>query len=270
MSDYGNRMLPIEPIEEPEPEMEQVVEPETQQIVEEPIFDKGEKQKKPKKKREMSEDAKQKLRERLAKAREKSLAVRRAKAEEKKKNKKPVGRPKKKKEEPIPTTKIILDDTTEVSFPTPEPEETTNNKVVMEIKEQQSPNNNPVNNHNTKIDYDKIVNTLYDKFKNEMKTPRAELQAKHKAQIPPASKPIDIPKPKQYIPSPRQRQQELEARIRADERMRIQQEQDAVFKKRSDEREARLRKATQNYYSKLPPTNFFEPTDWDNLFNPRK
>ena len=261
MTDYGNRMLPMESVVEPDDEMEQVVEPETAQIVEEPIFDKGEKPKKEKKKREMSEDAKQKLRERLAKAREKSLAVRKAKAEEKKKNKKPVGRPKKKQEE-IPTTKVVLEDNTEVSFPTPEPEQPTKNEVVMEVKEQQPPNDKPVNNHN-KIDYDKIVNNLYDKFKKEMNTPLAELQPKHKAQIPQPSKPIKIP-------SPRQRQEDIEARIRADERMRIRQEQDARFKKENEERQARLRQATKNYYSRLPPTDFFQPTDWDNLFNPKK
>ncbi len=251
MTDYGNRMMPIEPVEEVNDEVEQVVEPETQEVVEEPIFNKPEK--KEKKKRVMSEDAKQKLRERLAKAREKSLAVRKAKAEEKKKNKKPVGRPKKKKEQEIPTTKVVLEDKTEVSFPTPEPEQPTKNEVVMEVKEQEPPKDKPVKKHNN-IDYDKIVSGLYDKFKNELDTPVAQLQPKHKAQI----------------LSPRQRQQDLEARIRADERMRVKQEQDAVFKKRNQEKEERLRRATQKYYSKLPQTNFFQPTDWDNLFNPKK
>ena len=96
-----------------------------------------------------------------------------------------------------------------------------------------------------------------------MNTPVAEIQPKHKAQIPQPSKPITIP-------SPRQRQQDIEARIRADERMKMRQEQDARFKKENEERQARLRQATKNYYSRLPPTDFFKPTDWDNLFNPRK
>lgn len=245
MTDYGNRMLPIEPVEEPNDEVEQVVEPETKEIVEEPIFDRPEK--KEKKKRVMSEDAKQKLRDRLAKAREKSLAVRKAKAEEKKKNKKPVGRPKKVKEEEIPTTKVVLEDKTEVSFPTPEPEEEPKNEVVMQVKEQQPQTEKPVDNHN-KIDYDKIINGIYEKMK-----------------------PKEQPKPvaEKTYPSPRQRQQDLEARIRADERMRIKQEQEQSFKQKQMEKQAKLRKATHNYYSRLPQSNFFEPTDWDNLFNPK-
>ena len=240
MTDYGNRMLPIEPVEEPNDEVEQVVEPETKEVVEEPIFDKGEKPKKGK--RVMSEDAKQKLRERLAKAREKSLAVRKAKAEEKKKNKKPVGRPKKGKEET--ETPPLLDK------PSEQPKEEPKNEVVMEIKEEKSPIDKPTKQQH--IDYDKIINGLYEKMK--------------------PSKPIPIPeKPvtQQTFPSPRQRQQDLEARIRADERMRIQQEQQAKFKKESEERQAKLKKATHNYYSRLPQTNFFEPTDWDSLFNPK-
>lgn len=237
MTDYGNRMLPIEPVEEPDDEMEQVVEPETKEVVEEPIFDRPEK--KEKKKRVMSDDAKQKLRDRLAKAREKSLAVRKAKAEEKKKNKKPVGRPKKVKEE---TDHQLLPEN-----PVEKPEEEPKNEVVMEVKEQQPQTEKPVDNHN-KIDYDKIINGIYEKMK-----------------------PKEQPKPiaEKTFPSPRQRQQDLEARIRADERMRIKLEQEARFKKEREEKQAKLKKATHNYYSRLPQNNFFEPTDWDNLFNPK-
>mgnify|MGYP003626337047 CR=1 FL=1 len=255
MSDYGNRMMPME-AEEVNDEVEQVVEQETQEVLQEPIFDKGEKEKKPKKKRVMTDEAKAKLVDRLKLGREKSLLVRKAKAEEKRKNKKPVGRPKKNiVEEKIPITKVILEDKTEVSFPTPEPEKTVNNNVVMEIKEQELPKNKPIQQHTNTIDYDKIVNSLYDKFKSETIKP-------------PASKPVNIPKP--TLPTPRQRQDDMEARIRADERMRMKQEQNAVFSQKSKEREDRLKQATKNYYSKLPQTNFFQPTDWDNLFNQRK
>ena len=247
-------MMPME-TEEVNDEVEQVVEQETQEVLQEPIFDKGGTEKKPKKKRVMTDEAKAKLVDRLKLGREKSLQTRRAKAEEKKKNKKPVGRPKKNiVEEEIPITKVILEDKTEVSFPTPEPQKAVNNKVVMEIKEQEPPKYKPVEKHNN-IDYDKIVNSLYDKFKSETIKP-------------PASKPVNIPKP--TLPTPRQRQDDMEARIRADERMRMTQEQNAVFSQKSKEREDRLKQATKNYYSKLPQTNFFQPTDWDNLFNRRK
>ena len=217
MSDYGNRMMPME-AEEVNDEVEQVVEQETQEVLQEPIFDKGEKEKKPKKKRVMTDEAKAKLVDRLKLGREKSLLVRKAKAEEK-------------------------------------PEKTVNNNVVMEIKEQEPPKNKPIQQHTNTIDYDKIVNSLYDKFKSETIKP-------------PASKPVNIPKP--TLPTPRQRQDDMEARIRADERMRMKQEQNAVFSQKSKEREDRLKQATKNYYSKLPQTNFFQPTDWDNLFNQRK
>tara|TARA_R110000765_G_scaffold295783_1_gene390908 strand:+ start:1998 stop:2708 length:711 start_codon:yes stop_codon:yes gene_type:complete len=236
MTDYGNRMMPMEIEEKKIIEVAEAVAYHGKPLEEEPIFNKPEK-----KKRVMTDEAKAKLVDRLKLGREKSLQTRRANAEEKKKNKKPVGRPKKTK---IPITEKILDDGTKLSYPTPEPEQPIKEEIVMEIKEEELPKKKPIQQHTNIIDYDKIINGIY----NKMKPP--------------------VPQPS---PAPRQQvsRQEIEARIRADERIKIKQEQDLVFRQKKNEKEQRLKNATQKYYSKLPQPNFFEPTNWDNLFNPR-
>jgi hypothetical protein len=236
MSDYG-RVPFLEPISNDE-------EDEVVGSKKEPIFDKN-----VKKRKEKTPEQKAKLREHLAKAREKSLAVRKAKKEEKLKNKKPVGRPKrvKKTEVEIAGIPTTIEKTNEftLSYPTPEKEiKNTEEKIVMEITEN-TPINKKVERVNEKhFDYDRLADILYKK-----------MESKTIENIEPL-----LPNP-QY-PSPRQRQLDLEKSIREDERTRIKEEQ-------KRQKEDRLRTATQKYFSRLPPNDYYEPKNvWDTCFNP--
>ena len=99
------------------------------------------------------------LKKHLAECRKKSIAVRKAKAEEKRKNKKPRGRPKKVQEKTTPQPAPVVEEVKEVIEKINKPEVIT--AEINEMKENRSETVS-VENENP-FDYSKIVDMLYEK-----------------------------------------------------------------------------------------------------------
>ena len=180
---------------------------------------------------ESVDEKKQRLSEHLARCRVKSAEVRAAKKAEKQANKKPRGRPKKVKEPVAPTEEVVLE---------------VIEKPLKEFKEEEPKQNSQ------QIDYEKLTNMLAAKMRPPTPTPTAK---------------VTPPPPQQKLVN---NQEQLGNFLTQFGNVVRQQEQKkmaeaAVLKKKTD-----LHKNTKKYYGKLPPTNFFEPTnDWDALFNAR-
>ena len=240
---------------------------------EEKIFDKPKENVSMKIKEEpkKEDDKKLKLKEHLAKCRQKSIEVRRAKAEEKKKNKKPRGRPRKEKEEEQPKVNVqsLPEPVIEKTLPPPEEKEIfkevkqtlddgTEVKYAVSLDDQQNDvmeKDQPVKQ--PQLNLDDLWSKLSSKIDEKLSTTQTLT-------------PIQTPQDnfiKYY--------EEMKARedqIRKDEREKMKAE--ALQHKQNI-----LTGATNKYFNKLgystpqpkQPVVSSEPTNaWDNLLNPRR
>ena len=244
------------------------VQDETPKKEEEKIFDKPKEENMSMKVSE-PDDKKLKLKQHLAECRKKSIIVRKAKAQEKKLNKKPRGRPRKVKEDTIPPVNID-------SLPKPVIEKTLETIPETEVFEQQDQvpvesstpppmQELPPSNSNFDIDdlWSKMSLKMDEKFKSF--TPQA---------VP--SEPISIPErqmPQQdnfikYYDEMKSR----EDKIREDERNKM-------IAEAQKHKEKVLVGSTNRYFNKMgystPPAKpkSETPTEnnsWDNLLNPRR
>ena len=217
------------------PKLPDVSIPDEQKIDNEKIFEK-------------TEEKTPSLRTHLADARKKSLEVRRAKAEIKKANKKPPGRPKKVKViEPTPSLETenvkldieekpieeIIETKTEVQssgiiMKTPVIKE------ALEIKTAEP------------LDYDKLADLVVGKLGKREKPTQQIPQQVHQPYYDPS-----------YM-------SHFENKIRTEERQKIAHE-------KQKEKEDLLKTSTRNYFKRMPPINYFEPTDlYDFCFNPKR
>ncbi len=241
---------------------------------EEKIFDKPKenvsmKIKEPKK----EDDKKLKLKEHLARCRQKSIEVRRAKAEEKKKNKKPRGRPRKVKQEEQPEANVqsLPEPVIEKNLPPPEEKEIfkevkqtlddgTEVKYAVSLDEQQNDvmeKDQPVKQ--PQLNMDDIWSKLSSKIDEKMSSlPKPE--------------PIQVQTPQDNFIKYYEEMKAREDQIRKDEREKIKAE--ALQHKQTI-----LTGATNKYFNKLgystpqskQPLVSSEPnTAWDNLLNPKR
>ena len=228
MSNFGDRMISVET------EQKEIKE-EVKEDKEENVF--------------VETDKKKKLKEHLAKCREKSAVVRKAKAQEKKANKKSVGRPK--KQEVKKTDKDYV-----AGLEDDEEEE--------EVFKDQ-PKQNDVSS--TKVDKKPTpqfdIEDLFNKFDERMNKKLEQFKT------PPAPTPTPTPTP---IPQVNNNQDFMnmfkhqEDMIRNDERKKMNLEKEQLKLKE-------LEKANQRYYGRLPPSNLTpltEQNEWDKLLNVRK
>lgn len=186
------------------------------------------------------QEKKEALKAHLAEMRQKSVAVRKAKKEEKQANKKPRGRPKK-EEEPVPAPRSRSPS----PDPTPPEPPKAENKPVPTPPE--APSKKPeayksVNSSST-IDYEKLAEMVAGKLR--------------------PSQPVDIPKP---TSTPTHNFShtlgEYETYVRKQEREKMEQE------RKEREKADKLANANKQYFRGLPPQNFHkkENNSWANLF----
>lgn len=235
---------------------------------EEKIFDKPKenismKIKEPK----QEDDKKLKLKEHLARCRQKSIEVRRAKAIEKKANKKPRGRPRKEKQEEQPKANIqsLPEPVVEKSLPPPEEKEIfkevkqtldDGTEVKYAVSSDEKPQN--VVSQQPQLNMDDIWSKLSSKIDEKFSS------------IPDASSTTTAPQDNfiKYYEEMKAREEQ----IRKDEREKIKAE--ALNHKQNI-----LTGATTRYFNKLgystpqpkQPVVSSEPINaWDNLLNPRR
>ena len=225
MSDFGSRMISVET------EQKEIKE-EVKEEKEENVF--------------VETDKKKKLKEHLAKCREKSAVVRKAKAQEKKANKKSVGRPKKQEVQKTDKDYGAKDRVVE------EEEEEEQEEEVFKEKINKIPSA-------PQPQFD--IEDLFNKFDERMNKKLEQFKT------PPAPAPTPTPVPQlnnnhDFMNMFKQQ----EDMIRNDERQKINLEKEQLKLKE-------LEKANQRYYGRLPPSNLTPPTEqneWDKLLNVRK
>ena len=251
MTDFGR--VPLMEVEQPSKEEKEIFE-------------------KPKAEPTNSEDDKKlKLKEHLKMCREKSAKVRKEKAQEKKKNKRPVGRPKKVKEpkaninmvvseeptieEPLESIEEQAEDKTEVEIFKPELETIPEDKVL--------PPPPPVPKAQPVFDMDMLLNKFDERMNDKLKA----------FQVPePIAKPA-IPN-MGFDPNVLgfvSYMKDHEEKIRNEERTKYVME---LEQKKNET----LMNNTKKYFSRLPPRQFQAPPPaqprqndiWDDLLNPRR
>jgi len=253
MSNYGDRMISV--VEE----QKEIVE-EAQEQKEENVFIET----KAKKKAPVKDDEKKlKLKAHLAKCREKSAIVRKQKAQERKANKKPVGRPRKKKvieEEPVVEEPEELEEEPEEEIEE-EPEE---DSVFKAPKTKTKPKPKPKSSPLSQPPLD--IESLFQQFDKRFEDKLAPFITRQQIPIPttaPAPTPQPVSATNQDFMNMFKQQEEM---IRNDERNKIKKQQEE--KKIND-----LQQSTKKYFGRLPPTQFIqtEPqNEWDKLLNVRK
>ena len=193
------------------------------------------------------DEKKQKLKDHLAKCREKSMAVRKAKKEEKLANKKPVGRPatkaKPKKEEEIPATYQPAPE-----YVSSEEEEEEEEEEVFTPKPKSKAVKKPkAKSTSETMDYDRLADMVASKLR-----PPSQPQA------PPSNN---------FGFGNYEQMRAYENKIRDEERNKYQVEHTT----KQQEKAKRLDQATKQYFRKMPSVNFHkEPSNiWDDAFNPR-
>ena len=238
MSDYGDRMLKME-VESKESVVVDETDVESSNQNENEVFIKTE-----------VVDKKQKLKDHLAKCREKSAIVRKAKKEEKERNKvqKPRGRPKKVN---------VLDDVVEeensdvIAPSTPNDFQEIPKQITKEI-----PKEIPKQINNG-IDMDLLLNKLDDRINTRFNTLQDSL------------KPKEIPKE-----IPKENPQDNLLKMMNDREQMIRNDERSKYKKEQEQSKLEtLQKSTKKYFGRLPPTDLFAPqpqNEWDNLFQTRK
>lgn len=199
---------------------------------------------------------KQSLKEHLARCRAKSIAVRKARAEEKKKNKKPRGRPKKVKENVKidineqetydPTTHRIEE---KEETPQPPPEDKGNLKDLKEYHEKKKEEVAPAPAPSpAQLDYNKLAELVAEKMK-----PKQQAQ------------PV-APPPQQ--PQVFNNQKEITNFLTSYTNLVLQNDKARREAEQKKKQQENLNRATQNYYKKLPPMNLIKSDNpWDNCFN---
>ena len=241
MSDYGDRMLKME-VESKESVVVDETTVESSNQNENEVFIKTE-----------VVDKKQKLKDHLAKCREKSAIVRKAKKEEKERNKvqKPRGRPKKVN---------VLDDVVEeedsdvIAPIVPNDFQEMPKQIIKEIPKE-------INNG---IDMDLLLNKLDDRINTRFNTLQDSL------------KPKEIPKSDYIAPKeiPKQNPQDDLLKMMNDREQMIRNDERSKYKKEQEQSKLEtLQKSTKKYFGRLPPTDLFAPqpqNEWDNLFQTRK
>ena len=249
MTDFGR--VPLMEVEQPSKEEKEIFE-------------------KPKAEPTNSEDDKKlKLKEHLKMCREKSAKVRKEKAQEKKKNKRPVGRPKKVKEpkaninmvvseeptieDPLESIEEQAEDKTEVEIFKPELETIPEDKVLPP----------PVPKAQPVFDMDMLLNKFDERMNDKLKA----------FQVPePIAKPA-IPN-MGFDPNVLgfvSYMKDHEEKIRNEERTKYVME---LEQKKNET----LMNNTKKYFSRLPPRQFQAPPPaqprqndiWDDLLNPRR
>ena len=211
-----------------------------------------------------ADEKKMKLKEHLAKCREKSAEVRKAKALEKKANKKPVGRPKRVKENLIldveekrPVSPCSTNEKQEEIFKHNEPP-----KVMQTIKEDKvlSPPIPPTSN--SMFDMDMMLNKFDERMNQKLKafqTPAPPPTPQHNMGIDP-----NVYGFVSYM-------KDQEEKIRNEERSKYVNE---LEQKKND----LLLQNNRKYFKKLPSRQFHqapqsapqETNMWDDLLNPKK
>lgn len=256
MSDFGR--VPILEVEQPAKE-------------EKEIFDKP----KPEPTNSKEDEKKLKLKEHLAKCRTKSAEVRKAKAQEKKKNKRPVGRPKKVKSS-MPTTSGIVMEVAEEPLDTIQEE--AEDKDETEIFKNGNPTTSgivkdkliqvvetpelippPVPKAQPNFDMDMLLNKFDERMDSRLKAFQAPTQ-----QVPSMGFDPNVLGFVSYM-------KDQEEKIRNEERTKYVRELE-------HKKNETLLHNTKRYFSKLPPRQFQAPapaqprqTDiWDDLLNPRR
>ena len=219
------------------------------------------------------EDAKKmKLKEHLKMCREKSAEVRKAKAQEKKKNKRPVGRPKKVKEpkpninmvvaeaepsieEPLDHIQEQAEDKTEVEIFKPELKTIPEDKVL-------EPPPPPVPKAQPVFDMDMLLNKFDERMNNKLKA--FQVPATPAPSIPSMGFDPNVLGFVTYM-------KDQEEKIRNEERTKYVME---LEQKKNET----LMHNTKKYFSRLPPRQFQAPPPaqprqndiWDDLLNPRR
>ena len=193
-------------------------------------------------------DKKLALKEHLAKCRQKSLEVRKAKAEEKKKNKRPRGRPKKEN---------INMEIRPNPEPQPDPSRPTEKEIFVkeEIKTNEAFTPPPPQSHSM-FDMEMLLSKIDDRLDKRFENFK-----------PPTQPTPNEKEPPQYFKYMKE-MKEHEEMIRNDERVRIS-------KNVEQKKQEALTQSTNNYFRKMPPANYINPTQngntaWDNLLNPRQ
>tara|TARA_R110002074_G_scaffold314892_2_gene485256 strand:- start:1110 stop:1889 length:780 start_codon:yes stop_codon:yes gene_type:complete len=258
MSDFGR--VPLMDIEEPAKE-------------EKEIFDKPTAKAEPKKDDES--EKKMKLKEHLARCRVKSAEVRKAKATEKKKNKRPVGRPKKVKEQNI-NMEVSLDnnqnDLMDKDQPLDSIQEQAEDKDEVEIFKQkdkliqvlETPEliPPPVPKAQPAFDMDMLLNKFDERMNDKLKA--FQVPANPSPAVPSMGFDPNILGFVSYM-------KDQEEKIRNEERNKY------VVELEQKKNESLLQN-TRKYFSKLPPRQFQAPAPvqprqndiWDDLLNPKR
>ena len=253
MTDFGR--VPLMEVEQPSKEEKEIFE-------------------KPKAEPTNSEDDKKlKLKEHLKMCREKSAKVRKEKAQEKKKNKRPVGRPKKVKEPKANINMVVAEEPTiEEDSTTSEIVEQAEDKTEVEIfkpeletipEDKVLPPPPPVPKAQPVFDMDMLLNKFDERMNDKLKA----------FQVPePIAKPA-IPN-MGFDPNVLgfvSYMKDHEEKIRNEERTKYVME---LEQKKNET----LMNNTKKYFSRLPPRQFQAPPPaqprqndiWDDLLNPRR
>jgi hypothetical protein len=218
----------------------------------------------------VDDEKKIKLKEHLAKCREKSAEVRKAKALEKKANKKPVGRPKqvKFKENVV----LAVEQPQEPEEPAPAEEEIFNSKTkrletIIEDKVIEPPTNNM-------FDMDMMLNKFDERMDQKLKAFQTP-QSNTSEAVSLKTMGID-PNVYGFVSY----MKDQEEKIRNEERTKYvneleQKKNDLLLQKKND----LLLQNNRKYFKKLPPRQFHQPVQqqtpqennmWDDLLNPKK
>ena len=209
-----------------------------------------------------AEQKKQSLKEHLARCRVKSIATRKAKAEERKKNKKPRGRPKKVKENVEiqineqetynPTTHRIEEKEPVENQIVEPPKNKGNLKDIKEYHEKKEEKKQETRQHNfnqQQLDYNKLAELVAEK----MKPPKQ-------------AQPVATPQP-QLAPQ-MNNQKEITNFLQSYTQLVLQNDKVKRENEQKKQQQQNLQQATNNYYKKLPPMNLLKSDNpWDNCFN---
>tara|TARA_R110000744_G_scaffold275748_3_gene388567 strand:+ start:765 stop:1562 length:798 start_codon:yes stop_codon:yes gene_type:complete len=242
------------------------------------IFDKPE-AKSGLKQTNVDDDKKIKLKEHLAKCRAKSAEVRKAKALEKKANKKPVGRPKRATENVVLTVEQSADHAPQAPAeePAEEPavaeDEIFNSKTkrLETIKESPPPTNNTseAKSTNNMFDMDMMLNKIDERMNEKLK---AHLQSQSSIPTTSEAKPQSNMGLDPNVYSFVSYMKDQEEKIRNEERTKYVNE---LEQKKND----LLVQNNRKYFKKLPQRQFHQPIQqqtpqennmWDDLLNPKK
>ena len=258
MTDFGR--VPIMDVEEPAKEEKEIFEkPKTDQPT-----------------NSAEDDKKLKLKEHLKMCREKSAKVRKEKAQEKKKNKRPVGRPKKVKE-PKQNINMVVDPEPSIEEPLDHIEEQAEDKTEVEIFKSGKPTTSgivletipedkvlppPVPQAQPSFDMDMLLNKFDERMNDKLKA--FQVPANPSPAVPSMGFDPNVLGFVTYM-------KDQEEKIRNEERTKYVRE---LEQKKNET----LIHNTKKYFSRLPPRNLqpappAQPRQndiWDDLLNPRR